>query len=545
MFEWEETYGADRYELAVYQHSMKDGRPVQQRVVNVKTKGIAWLVTQGLSFGQGYHWQVKAFKKQQIVAESPSYVFDISTSPRVMNDSFRAEVSHWGKLGQGIVFLDRSAMAICKMGKPVWFLPMPNDSVDQWMVRDLELTPQGTISYIDGRGAYEKDLMGNLLWQAPDNGEVSGGNREEYHHEMRKDKDGSYWLAGSAYEVGGKGQQAAQGVRYNTILRYDAQGGLLWSWDERNSLRQDTFFARKSQSVQGSHLNGFALAQGGEQLFMSFKNLSDVLLYDLALGRFVASLQHPGDAGTAGFRQQHGPFLTAKREILIYNNNISEKADGEADTAVHPSAMVFRQYPPGRRYRLVWEYPVRSPRYPQGIKGKEGYVSETAAGTLLICPGGVNYAIEVGRNKQKRWEGYFYRRSGRDTAWKPYSNYRCQSATSLYPHYVTLQYVGIGQGQALFRLQNLGSESGHFELLFSGTGSPPIRAWSAGPLRPGASQVIRVPINFCKNGDFSCTITHQSIKALPKTYFYKKMQQSAMASANLSTDVKYLKSGTQ
>jgi hypothetical protein len=522
MFEWDEWAGADGYELAVYQEGQAAGRPVLSQVVQAQTTGIAWLATKGLSFGQAYQWQVRAFKNKRPVFTSPRYNFNILESKRVKADSFKAEVRYAGRPGEGIVFLDRSAMAIDKTGKPVWFLPMPNDSIEKWIVRDLEPTASGTITHLDGKGAYEKDLTGRVLWQAPDDGRVSGGGREEYHHELKKNNDGTYLVCGSAYKQGKGSIKAAEGPRYNTLIHYDQTGKLLWNWDERESLLRDTFFIRKAGQVQGSHLNGFAFTHDGKQVFMSFKNLSDVLVYDTASQRFVSGLKQMDAASAAVFRQQHGPYLTTGQELLVYNNNIADKEDTDDGAVVHPTVLVFRKGPAGA-YRLAWQWPVTSPLYPQGIKGKEGYVCETPAGNWLVCAGGAHYAVEVNRQKQKIWECYFYYRNGNDTTWKPYSNYRCQSATSLYPLYVTVQFVGTGNGQALFRLQNMGSLPGRYRVLFSGKNGQAMPLQASKLLRPGASQLFKVPLAFCQSGDFSCTVTPLHLAATAKTYQYKKL----------------------
>ncbi len=525
MFECDDIYGADLYEISIFRLLSPGESAIMERVVTVKTADIASLVTQGLEFGNNYRWQYRAFKKKKLIATSNWNYFTILRSAQVMKDSFRTEISFTRPPGREIIFLDYSAMAIDKRGNPVWFLPVNTDSLSKLVTRDLELTPYGTITHLNVHGAYEKNLQGDILWKAPDDGRVSGGIKEEYHHELKKNNDGSFMVCGSIYNdlADGKRSNAAS-VKYNTVIHYDTGGKILRSWTETGSMTRDSLFRQAHSSNQGGHLNGFAITPDGNRVFMSFKNLSDVYLYDFVSGRFITSIKRPPFSGPFDFNQQHGPFLTAGNQLLIYNNNIIEKEDTESPAVLNPSIMQFSYNKVSQRWALVWQYEVKARKYPEGIAGKEGYASETNTGNILICTGGANYAAEVTRDKKKIWECYFYHRSRLDTAWKPYSNYRCQGASSLYPLYYTLQYSGQAKGHYVFRLHNAGSEPGSFELNFSGAGGQSVLSRISKKLQPGQSEyfVINIEKRRAEEG-LSCRVIPRHLKGNYKDYFYSKL----------------------
>ncbi|MBL7749540.1 MAG: hypothetical protein JNM19_19030, partial [Chitinophagaceae bacterium] len=206
-------------------------------------------------------------------------------------------------------------------------------------------------------------------------------------------------------------------------------------------------------------------------------------------------------------------------EILIYNNNIRE-GEGKEDGNIHPSTMTFKYDTLTKKFTRRWEHTIQTGRYPEGIAGKEGYASETATGNVLVCAGGVNYAAEITRKGETVWESYFYKRTQTDTTWKPYSNYRCRSITSLYPVYYTMQLVEQKNGQYIFRLHNAGSTAMSFVVFFTRSGSKNSTRYESKKLMPGASQLFTIPVKWAGAKDFKCHIMPAGINNAIKTYSY-------------------------
>lgn len=515
MFEWNEVLTATRYELEIAEQLNVPGK---QKLLRFTTPHISKLVTAGLGFGAAYRWRVLAFTGKRKLYTGNWLQFRIAQSAQVMPDSFRTEIISKGQPGSDIVFLDHSAMAINRNGNPVWFMPVPTDSLSRWNIRDLRLTPGGTITHLDANGAYEKNLQGALLWRGPDDGRVSGGRHEFYHHQLEKNTDGSYTVCGSQYKNPGEPEQNGA-ARYNTLIVYEPGGPVKNSWSELAGLQKDALLKPFSRQKAGGHLNGFAQVPGTPYYFLSFKNYSAVFLLNMQSQKLVTGLQGGNMPPAFGFLQQHGPFLNKQSELMIYNNNILEKQDGEdADKPRHPSIIIFRFDTVKKELSPVWNYTLQSARFPEGIMGKEGYVSETAAGNLLVCAGGVNYAAEITRSKQKIWECFFYKRTTGDSTWKPYSNYRCRSVSSLYPLYYTVQYTGKQKGNLLFRFYNSGSEPGSFRLVFSREGNAVNFVVRTENLQPGAETIFRVPEKWAAQKNVQCEITPEHISAPAKMY---------------------------
>lgn len=516
MFGFEDIYGSDRYELIVYNKEKKATTPPLFRI---STKYISLLVKEGLQFGHQYQWQFMAYKKGNLTYTSPFYHFSILTSPRIDSARYRQEVVTAINPGSDLLLIDHSAIAIDRQGRPVWFLPLANDSMEKWTIRDLNLTPSGTITHLDTKGAYEKKPDGTLLWTGPGDGRIAGNTKEDYHHQLSKLADGSYIVCGFITKPG-KRSSTGNDIRYNTIIHYEADGKIRRSWNELNSLESDSLFAQHRQNTFASHLNGFALTPGHDKMFLSFKNLSDVYVLNLTTGLFETSIKKDLAPGI-DFKQQHGPFYTRSNELLIYNNNLPDDSEEKDGKQTHPSVMAFRYDTVKKRFSFAWQAPVQADRYPQGINGKEGYVSETGNNNILVCAGGANYTAEITKTGKKIWECYFYKRTSTDTSWKPYSNYRCHSIASLYPLWHSLQYAGKKNGQHSFRLYNAGSNAVSFELKFTGQNSATVVSYNSATLSPGSSQVFTVPAKWATAENIACTVTPVSVKAASATYTYK------------------------
>ncbi len=517
MFEFEDVYAADEYILDIYPADITDKNHPAKPVVHIFTPYLSVLIKEGLSFGHQYRWQFTALQKNKEVYQSPFYQFNILSSPRVDTNYFRQQVINYGAAENDLILLDHSAIAIDKRGKPVWFLPLHTDSLDKLILRDVTMSPSGSITYIDQDGAYEKTLNGKLLWQGADDGKVSGAGKENYHHQLTKLEDGSYVVCGFIYKTKKK-TDVKDAPRYNTIIHYNTDGSIRWSWDELTSLERDSLFKAYAIANSGGHLNGFAFTPDKSRMLLSFKNLSDVFVLNYDSGLFETTIKRSTTNGPVAFAQQHGPFVTTTGEILLYNNNINDDGSQD-DKVVHPVAMVFQYNTAKKKISFTGSLPIETPQYPAGIRGKEGYMSETANGNYLVCAGGVNYSVEYTRKWQKKWEAFFYKRSVADTVWKPYSNYRCRSISSLYPLYYTLQYVKTEKGKHVFRIYNGGSTETVFNLIFTNEVGQKLylQSW---PIAPGILQLFSVPTGFVDNKPFSCTVQTIADKTQSKTYTY-------------------------
>ncbi|MFZ4059183.1 MAG: hypothetical protein ACOYKE_13660 [Ferruginibacter sp.] len=518
MFEWNEIPQATKYECSIWKIDTLTQK--KSKLKTITSSSLSFLETTVLQFNCTYAWQVKAYHNNQLLHTDSLRHFQILTTAAIQPNYFKTEINFNQKPHQEIIFIDHLAIAMDKTGKPIWFLPIPTDSLSKWIFRDLKQTPFGTISYIDINGAYEKSLSGNVIWQAPNDGLVSKLKTEDYHHDFTKNKDGSFTVCGSYYLPDNKGKYSrnTNAIRYNTLIHYNADKTIQWSWNEWNSLNHDSIFKSNYNINNAGHLNGFAFTKDQRNIWMSFKNFSDVYLYNIDSNKFISSLKHSISTNPVYFEQQHGPSITKQNEILIYNNNISENDDGETKVVKHPSIMLFEYLPQNRKSILKWTYTITSKKYPEGIAGKEGYVSATTKGNFLVCPGGANFLAEITKSKAKIWECYFYKKTAKDTAWKSFTNYRCQIASSLYPLYFTLQKLNQNKQQSTFRLHNAGTENGQYKLEFYNEKDALIATKYSTVIAANDYEDFKLANSKLEKAVVRCVISTMHVKEITKTY---------------------------
>ena len=506
MFEYGEVRGATGYRITISDRS--GSKPPLQ----VQNASLAFLQRSGLEFGHQYVWYVEALRGDRPIQRSENRLFDIRAGLQADSAMYRTRIDQWDSLqcADGIVFLDYLGMAINRKGEPVWFMPVNPDSLENLKLRNLTLTPEGTVTYLDNTHCFEKDLQGNTLWRAPNDGRVSGERQEYYHHDFRKLPDGTYLTTGYRFvaEPHLYDSSVMARVRYNTLIQYDARGNIVWKWDEQKHISRKVIYGANGPGVTditGTHLNGFAVDTAHDRLVLSFRDNSSVLIISRKTGDIVYNL---GDSvrrylpRSIFFSAQHGPSLLRNGNIVVYNNCLDRKGTGSS-VPLYPRVQVFSLPVSGKRPALIWEYECRPADYPQGIQGKEGYASQVAGtDNLLVCVGGANLLLEVTPTKRVVWRCRSWQYDKTDAQWKGVNNYRCSFARSLYPCYFTLQRVerktDNGQPAVDFRLNNEGMEAQSFDVELSGAGEIPLARISTGviPARSGMEMTLPVKKEF-------------------------------------------------
>ena len=166
-------------------------------------------------FGGVYTWRVVykySGKKadHQAITGGKLHHFSTASFPLINRAKSRLRILQPGKrLKDEYVLMDGCSAMYDMDGNPVWFLPdMGGTITDATVIRDMKMTPQGTITFLrinpDETKVYEIDIDGRILWQGPDDGSVSGENSEHYHHEFTRLANGHYMIMGNeqvAYQV--------------------------------------------------------------------------------------------------------------------------------------------------------------------------------------------------------------------------------------------------------------------------------------------------------------------------------------------------------
>lgn len=489
MFAWDEYPGADKYQLTI------NGKGTGQQIL---VKSLAYLLTQGLSFGRQYQWSYTAIKNGKKVFQSPSYSFRVEGHPLVDTNLFRYRVSlpKLQSYQDNLIFIDHLGVAVNRQGQPVWYMPFDSfDLVGPPKYRNLQITPSGSFIFLRGNDCTEKDIQGQLLWTGPNDGAVSLAPTEFYHHDFAKDANGHYMVGSYQYvEMPNlKDPAVTSKVRYNTVIQYDASGKVVWQWNEKDHVRPEVVFAGAAPgevAVPGTHWNGFSCNDKAGVCVFSFRNNSSLLVIEKATGNVLCTLEgEKAKPGGIAFAAQHSPVFLPNGDLLFYNNNV--KAQPDSGQLVFPKILQLHFDKQYRSVQKVWEYECRLKDYPEGLAGKEGFANLLPNGHILICLGGGSKIWEVDRAKKIVWEMDTEAYDAKTQAWKPFSNYRSHFASSLYPRFFTVQQISgkgpVKAGQNIqIKINNDGSEADTYKVeLFSNDAFTPYNQTFR--IEPGAS----------------------------------------------------------
>jgi len=520
MFEYNEVSGANNYKIQI--ESVENAQPF---FLEIKNKSLACIVPD-LKFGRNYKWHFEAFNKKKLLFKSEDFNFSINKYYLVDSNFYKTiiEISKKNALNNNIVFLDYLGVAIDRTGKPVWFCPFsPGDGRLEPNLRNMRMTNNGTITFQDNDNCYETTVTGKLLWKAPNDGRISGDKREFYHHDFRKLKDGTYLTASYQYVAQPNffKPSVTSRVRYNTLIQYDAQGKILWTWNEKDHVKKEVLFQgldSNATEVEGTHLNGLDYDETNNAIVMSFRNNSSILKIDKHTGKIIYDLSaHGAQSGMKDpwFARQHGPMVLPGHRLLIYNNNAKDTITGIS----YPKVLIIQEPENGNPAKILWEYECKSNHFPKGITGKEGYAFPLPNGNILVCMGGANFAFEVTPKKEIVWQAFFERFDHDKKQWAGFNNYRCTSASSLYPKYFTLQPA---KGNAV-QINNEGTDEDQYRLeIFLANGERKNFTDSI-RLKGRSSGIIKFPRDIkSSNSDLYLVVTSLSGKELSKLLILKK-----------------------
>jgi arylsulfotransferase ASST len=465
MFEYDEVPNADQYLI-----SIESTDAAHSFHLDVKNKSLACLVS-NLQFGQSYQWHYVAYDNKKQLFQSEVFHFTINRHYLVDTNLYRSkiEISKNG-FNNDIIFLDFLGIAIDRTGKPVWFYPFNSeDGRSEPNFRNLRMTNMGTITFQTNDDCFETGIDGNVLWKAPNDGLISGEKREFYHHDFRRLNDGSYLTTSYKYVMQPNyfDTTILSRVRYNTLIQYDASGRVIWSWNEKDHVDKSVLFQRsdvRSTEVEGTHLNGFDYDEKQDAVVMSFRNNSSIIKIDKSTGKIIYNLAEYGaESGNKNpwFARQHGPVILPNHRLLVYDNNVFDTING----VTYPKVLIIAEPENYKSPQILWEFECKSDKYPKGITGKEGYALPLPNGNIFVCMGGANFAFEVTPAKEIVWECYFEKLDPQKNNWIGFNNYRCNSSSSLYPKYYTMQSVENSKKNfPSFQLNNEGTDEDYFRI---------------------------------------------------------------------------------
>lgn len=269
------------------------------------------------------------------------------------------------------VFLDCTRALYDMNGRAVWFLPNFEHFENQdFEVRNMSMTPQGTITFIVGDKAYEVDYNANVLWKAPYN--TVGDGSLFYHHQISRLPNGHYMVLGnemvickrplspdSSFIIGGSdGEAGSVRIAFGTVLEFDEQGKLVWSWKSSPYFKGSDIIYHKNPNgmpTVTAHQNAFYFDEKTNNLYVSFRDISRILKVSYPAGQVenaYGEVFKPGvpEQGNGLFCHQHSCKISDKGYLYLFNNNMCNK-----DSL---PTIIMLQEPATRNGKLkkIWEY---------------------------------------------------------------------------------------------------------------------------------------------------------------------------------------------
>ncbi|MCW3123248.1 MAG: hypothetical protein JWQ38_2740 [Flavipsychrobacter sp.] len=335
-------------------------------------------------FGRDYTWRVIYTSGKAVVSTTPLHHFATIYAGDIDTGSIRLRILQPAlKYDDHFVFVDGNNALYNMKGEVVWYFPFPDKDKNQregTLVRDLKMTPQGTITFLHNQHAYEVNYYGDTLWKGPDNGAVSGEDSERYHHEFTRLANGHYMVLGTEHvnwdhdiiavdtsvslieDEGIKRDTAVAHKKrtpFGTLIEYDEKGNVVWSWkSSKYFLGSDIVNYRPEGKVKkiDVHENAFFFDEHDSVIYISFRNISRIVKVKYPGGNVIGTYGEvftPGRApvGNGLFCDQHACRISKEGYLYLYNNNACN------DDKALPTVIMMKESSKVKDSLVkVWEY---------------------------------------------------------------------------------------------------------------------------------------------------------------------------------------------
>ena len=403
------------------------------------------LIIEVPSFDTSYTWRViyngSNPTRSKLFHFRTGSILDIDTNINRLRILKKAE-----KYKDAYFFVDENKALYDMNGRPVWYLP--NSGSKNAAVRDLKISPQGSITYeIDEIGVFEINYNGEKIWKGPNNGAVSGDSIEHYHHEFTRLKNGHYMAL--AQEIAnirrtdnidttllviplskikpGEIDNVYMRQPMGTLIEYDQNGKVIWSWKSSDHFNGTTFLLRKTNNgfVQmHAHENSFFFDEQTSSVYLSFRNLDRIIKIKYPEGNIIAIYGESDKTGKGFFCGQHSLGKTTDGFLFLYNNNVCNKSELSSIELLKEPAT------PDDTMKKVWEYEcgseiINANGYPSG-----GSVSELPDQSFFVSMAYPESRIFIiNYNTDILWCARAERKNLVSKQWAPVLNYKASLIT--------------------------------------------------------------------------------------------------------------------
>ncbi len=357
-------------------------------------------------FGETYYWRV-GYRPHKGKAEySPLYHFHIQDFPQGGMPKTRVRVLYRdSSLNDLWVFFDNHRALYNLDGQPVWHLPLIAGITDSLGgdIRDLKLTPQGSISFLTDRNAYEISYRGEILWTAPIEWPENAQIYRHYHHELEKLQNGGFRILGNELTPmpDEHDSNKVREATCSTIMEFDSTGRRTWSWNSCRALGLDD---------PVTHFNAFYFHAQDSSFYVSFRNTNTVMKIAYPGGQILKEYKgaehKPDEFDMEGlFYYQHYCRISSEGYLMLFNNNFKPFLSAKERNAHSiPSLVMFREVAhPRHHLEKVWEFPIDIDQEVDPTSSGGGSFMELKGRKYLVCTGTPGRNFIVDRNKNLLW----------------------------------------------------------------------------------------------------------------------------------------------
>jgi hypothetical protein len=377
-------------------------------------------------FNKTYTWRARYIKNGKAL---PS---DTSLHNLITNYSKYADTNYYrwkilqpadGEHAGLFVFVDYLRSLFDMYGNAVWYLPNIAGIVDDnTLIRDLKCTNNNTITFLTYNGAYEVDYNGKVLWEAPNDGKVSGGAKENYHHEFTKMANGHYMLTGTETTQKYRAPGNTVNLQYETLIEYDKNKKIVWQWKASQHLPDSIVFSKRN--VDGTqntsmHLNSFYLDEKDKVMYLSFRDLGSIIAIAYPSGE-ILNIYNGLQNGVRLFKSQHSCRTGTTGSIYMYCNNNAGKHEKDDQNCISTVAVFQKQ---GNTLHKAWEFRCDIDNKALPCTNSGGNIIELKNGNWLVSMGSVNRNFIVSNGKKVLWNTLTEMKNG-DNKWQPAGTYR-------------------------------------------------------------------------------------------------------------------------
>ena len=414
------------------------------------------------AFGTQYTWRVMPLSGKSLITKEYSFRhFSTGITPTVDTTANRLLITtHAKQYKDAFIFIDGVGVLYDMNGKPVWYLPLDKE-INPANIRDLKLSPFGTVTYMDGSKIYEINYNGDILWQKASSntpGEKNEQINNQYHHEFTRLGNGHYMVMGSENllckvpspsdstftiiddeKLKKDNNSIYRRIRFGTLMEYDEKGNLVWLWkSSKYFVASDLLNSYDPNQLTDLHDNAFYFDEYNKTIFISFKNINRIIKLQYPKGNVLNTYGKIFTSRTQKklsniniendlFCGQHNCKLSQKGYLYLYNNNT-------CGTSHTPKVMIMQEVGAGKNsLKKIWEYDctIESPDTVKSLFFSGGGVQELPDESMLISMGAPYSKISiVSLDKKVLWSALPEKYDPVEKKWQNIELYRASIITT-------------------------------------------------------------------------------------------------------------------